>query len=366
MSRWRARCRSRSGPSRKGVVAVRRALGAASLPRSVPSRSRPAPQGCPARCAPRSAMARTRRPAWCDASLACFGRSAPQRCGAPQQRVPGNRSASGQPGGRRWSADAVGLPARLWSPEVRLGPLARRCPPVRRWVRAGGPSPRAQPPSTVPTASRGLPSPAHRTSDGPAAGYACTSRTVPREGPRAQPPSASAAGRHDGTTVVMLQDGKPRRATGLGLPATADHRNALLVRSKALKSHRPRWHRGTQPGNDKRATARGDAGTAVRVEKALEGVASAGKPRQHACTACKARKPDEPQDRQWDATSPRVSGGGSRRGGEKPRGRNMQDGGIVLPKAASPRQLGPVAGSGHRSAMSMEGRSLENPEGGAR
>lgn len=75
------------------------------------------------------------------------------------------------------------------------------------------------------------------------AGYACTSRTVPREGPRAQRLSASAAGRHDGTTVVMLQDGKPRRATGFGLPATADHRNALLVRSKALKSHRTRWHR---------------------------------------------------------------------------------------------------------------------------
>lgn len=94
MSRWRASHRSRSGPPRKGAVAVRTALGAASLPRPVPSRFRPAPQGCPDRCAPRSAMARTRRPAWCDASLACFGRSAPQRCGAPQQRVPGNRSAS--------------------------------------------------------------------------------------------------------------------------------------------------------------------------------------------------------------------------------------------------------------------------------
>lgn len=157
------------------------------------------------------------------------------RPGQPE-RVPGNR------GGRRWSADAVGLPARLWFPGVRLGSLARRCPPVRRWAGAGGPSPRAQPPSRS------------RRPRGPAltgtphvrrtrAGYACTSRTVPREGPRAQRLSASAAGRHDGTTVVMLQDGKPRRATGLGLPATADHRNALLVRSKALKSHRTRWHR---------------------------------------------------------------------------------------------------------------------------
>jgi hypothetical protein len=241
-SRWRARHRSRSGLPRKGAVAVRRALGAASLPRPVPSRSDRPREGA------RPGARRDQRwsghdvrhgvmPPW-PASAGRYRSDAVPRSSA--SRATGARP--GQPGGRGWSADAVGLPARLWSPGVRLGSLARRCPPVRRWVRAGGPSPRAQPPSTVPTASRGLPSPAHRTSDGPAAGYACTSRTVPREGPRAQPPSASAAGRHDGTTVVMLQDGKPRRATGLGLPATADHRNALLVRSKALKSHRTRWH----------------------------------------------------------------------------------------------------------------------------
>lgn len=44
-------------------------------------------------------------------------------------------------------------------------------------------------------------------------------------------------------------------------------------------------------------------------------------------------KPDEPQDRQWDATSPRAVGGANRRGGERPRGRNVWVAGNDLPKA---------------------------------
>jgi len=40
-----------------------------------------------------------------------------------------------------------------------------------------------------------------------------------------------------------------------------------------------------------------------------------------------SRKRDEPQDRQRDATSPHPPGGGSRRGGAKPRGRNASGAG---------------------------------------
>lgn len=48
---------------------------------------------------------------------------------------------------------------------------------------------------------------------------------------------------------------------------------------------------------------------------------------------CGARlKPDEPQDRLWDATSPRAVGGESRRGGESPRGRNERVVGNGSPK----------------------------------
>lgn len=39
---------------------------------------------------------------------------------------------------------------------------------------------------------------------------------------------------------------------------------------------------GNAPHNGRRATARGDAGAAVRVGKALKGMASAGKPPGHA------------------------------------------------------------------------------------
>lgn len=39
---------------------------------------------------------------------------------------------------------------------------------------------------------------------------------------------------------------------------------------------------GNAPHNGRRATARGDAGAAVRVGKALKGMASVGKPQTHA------------------------------------------------------------------------------------
>ena len=79
------------------------------------------------------------------------------------------------------------------------------------------------------------------------------------------------------------------------------------------------------------------------------------------------RKPDEPHGRQQDATSLRAAGGESRRGGENPRGRNERVAGCDAPKA--PDERGNSNGWRREwtpGVMSTEGRSLENPVGGAR
>lgn len=70
------------------------------------------------------------------------------------------------------------------------------------------------------------------------------------------------------------KNGKPKRATGVG------HRQRwrtqrTLVWSNALKSSGP-WKQDA-PRNGRRATVRGDVDAAVRVGKALKGVASEGK-----------------------------------------------------------------------------------------
>jgi len=167
-----------------------------------------------------------------------------------------------------------------------------------------------------------------------------------------------------GTTNAMLQNGKPRRATGEGRWQQRLSQRTL-VRSKALKSRGP-GGTGNASLNGKRATVGGDADTAVRVGKALEGMASVGKLAWHAARVG-PRKPDEPQDWQWDATSPQAAGGANRRGGERPRGRNARVDGFDLPKAPAPRgNSGGWCREWTPTVMSMEGRSLENPEGGAR
>jgi len=91
-------------------------------------------------------------------------------------------------------------------------------------------------------------------------------------------------------------------------------------------------------------------------------------------------KRGEPHDRQRDETSPRCRGGASRRGGEKPRGRNTGGAWLALLRRsgrAFARACVVVSGSPAREASagtgreltprltSMEGRSLDNPKRGS-
>lgn len=68
-------------------------------------------------------------------------------------------------------------------------------------------------------------------------------------------------------------------------------------------------------------------------------------------------KRGEPHDRQRDATSPQTPGGGSRRGGEKPRGRNR----TLEVDPREPKRGGHVAQEWTPGAMSMEGRTVRLP-----
>lgn len=205
----------RCGPSRKGVVAW--GWPRSLLPSGPPPPWSPTghPQGCaaPGSLAP-PATARTRRPAGCDAPGLL------RQVGAAAMRSPLGSRATGSRRGAGSPPSAVGLPARPWS---RGSPRSLARPPADRLAgqpRQDGPSPRAQP--QLPGLARPCP---HRQTATPGGWNACTSRTVPREGPRVYSPAGCLRVVHgcdEGTTDVMLQDGKPRRATGGGQPATAD------------------------------------------------------------------------------------------------------------------------------------------------
>jgi hypothetical protein len=182
----------RCGPSRKGVVAW--GWPRSLLPPGPPPPWSPTerPQGCAATgsLAP-PATARTRRPAGCDASGLL------RQVGAAAMRPPLGSRATGSRRGDGGPLSAVGLPARLWSPGVRLGSLAR--PPADRLAglpRQDGPSPRAQP--QLPGLARPCP---HRQTATPGGWNACTSRTVPREGPRVSSSRRSAFGRSTGAMM---------------------------------------------------------------------------------------------------------------------------------------------------------------------
>lgn len=201
----------RCGPSRKGVVAwgwPRSLLPSGPPPPGPPTAARKgAWHGVPG--AP--ATARTRRPAACDVPWpASAGR---RRSDAAPSRVPGNRVSS-----RSGVSPVCRGPA---SPPVapRLASVPGAAPADRLAGRrqAGRSLPRAQP------HLHGLARPCpHRQTATSGRWNACTSRTVPREGPRVYSAAGFGPRRDDGTTNVMLQDGKPRRATGGGQPATAD------------------------------------------------------------------------------------------------------------------------------------------------
>ena len=95
---------------------------------------------------------------------------------------------------------------------------------------------------------------------------------LPREGGSGRHPASAAM--DQGRRSRCSKNGKPKRATGVG------HRQRwrtqrTLVWSNALKSSGP-WKQDA-PRNGRRATVRGDVDAAVRVGKALKGVASEGK-----------------------------------------------------------------------------------------
>lgn len=68
-------------------------------------------------------------------------------------------------------------------------------------------------------------------------------------------------------------------------------------------------------------------------------------------------KRGEPHDRQRDATSPQTPGGGSRRGGARPRGRNR----TLEVDPREPKRGGHVAWEWTPGAMSMERRTVRLP-----
>ena len=68
--------------------------------------------------------------------------------------------------------------------------------------------------------------------------------------------------------------------------------------------------------------------------------ASKGRSASRGCSFRDELKRDEPQDRQRDAIGPRGRRGGNRRGGEKPRGRNADGAGRLIPKARRRRRAG--------------------------
>jgi len=158
----------------------------------------------------------------------------------------------------------------------------------------------------------------------------CGGREVTSKGPPAP------AGRHDETRFGW---GKPRRASGGMRSATTGSRNGLPSGRRPRSRRRPRTS----------ATAGGHGLAATRGTAAGGGERSGGyrhrRESEEATTGTSgsARKPDEPQGRQQDATSLRAVGGASRQGGENPRRRNERSVWQRLAEAG-PRSCG----SGHR------------------
>ena len=158
---------------------------------------------------------------------------------------------------------------------------------------------------------------------------------------------------------ARLQDGKPKRATDGRDAATHLERTGLFGWSKASRSSQ------RAAGERRGGTARGDVGSAVRGGECSEGQ-GIGEEAPYAHVPPDAvrqgPKPGEPHGRERDATSPQVGCGGSRRGGEKPRGRNMGDAWQRHPeaeRASAEREWTHAIGATER-------RSLKNPVGGAR
>jgi hypothetical protein len=207
-------------------------------------------------------------------------------------------------------------------------------------VPRGSPRPGDEPPESAPrcmgTRPRGI-APAPHLGMRPPRCRVCPTRPSRSSG--------SAAGN------VVVESGSPgeQRATGVG--------NGVGLQRTPQRSNAPRSN-----GHVSRRT-RGQGGAAthrplLREGKALEGVASARTSlavRGH--TDGRWWKPGEPHGRQSAAIGGRTEGGASRRGGEKPRGRNE----------SGPWQDPTEAGFGlweHApEAKSTEGSSLTYEEG---
>lgn len=144
-----------------------------------------------------------------------------------------------------------------------------------------------------------------------------------------------------------LDEGKPRRAKGAEPWDTAASA-PYFDSEQGLEVGRPRRAgNGEMAGHGGNTGARWIGGVALwRVEHRR----GARGPRRRQTMAHRV-KPGEPQDRLPDATSRESHGGGSRRGGEEPHGRN----GIESLGSARPIRAHEARGSGHRVMMSMEG-----------
>jgi hypothetical protein len=122
------------------------------------------------------------------------------------------------------------------------------------------------------------------------------------------------------------------------------------------------WSRGTQQWDAERHEGNG-RGDAVRLpagsnpsKGANRAVRSAGDVRDPRAPDAADAKHGEPQDRERDATSLQPPRGGTRRGGEKPRGRNeMSTPGCVDPNRA------PARGSRRAAGHPVEGREAHQP-----
>jgi hypothetical protein len=155
---------------------------------------------------------------------------------------------------------------------------------------------------------------------------------------------------------------KPWKERGIGLLATAGGRRGLVRRSNASEPSRPlsraagQRQGGNGHGDVVRLSARFFEGYERRRGEAPgSSIAHASAGRRSG----RGRKRGEPHGRQRDATSPRRPSGGSRRGGAKPRGRNVQRGWSPRCRSLPTRASGSGGGSGRSDVRRRRGAGVE-------
>jgi hypothetical protein len=165
---------------------------------------------------------------------------------------------------------------------------------------------------------------------------------IDASGSRGTPRGGRCQGSRPRTHAARLRSRGSRPAFGRTVRGNAS-RNGKPRRA-ATPTHRKRWSGGTDSPaeqgpeverrtplvvgavNGEGARACGDAGSGCRGGESSGGQRTGEEVWRAGGTASEVTaKPGEPHDRLQAATGPQAKGGANRRGGEKPRGRNMSD-----------------------------------------